>query len=153
MERLAREIRTELERFGPQAGMVDVLAAWPETVGPMVAANAWPARITREGALQVATTSSTWAFELSQLAPTIVDRLTEKLGERAPKTVRFAVGHVPDAPQPESVRTCSSPLVPSAEAERAAAVLVAGIDDDELRERVARAVALALSKRGSDRPF
>ena len=46
----------------------------------MVAANAWPARIARDGTLHVNTSSSAWAFELGQLAPTILERLSEKLG-------------------------------------------------------------------------
>ena len=76
--------------------MPEVLAAWPEAVGPMVAANAWPARIARDGTLHVNTSSSAWAFELGQLAPEILERLSEKLGESAPKALRFAVGHLPE---------------------------------------------------------
>ena len=59
MDRLDREIRQELSRFGPQGGMPELLAAWPGAVGPMVAANAWPARIARDGTLYVNTSSST----------------------------------------------------------------------------------------------
>ena len=73
MEGLDGEIRKVLARFGPQAGMPEVLAAWPEAVGPMVAANAWPARIARDGTLHANTSSSAWAFELGQLAPEILD--------------------------------------------------------------------------------
>ena len=76
--------------------MADVLAVWPEAVGTMVAANAWPARIARDGTLHVNTSSSAWAFELGQLAPAILERLSEKLGERAPASLRFAVGHLPE---------------------------------------------------------
>ena len=78
VERLDREIRGELSRFGPQGGMPELLAAWPDAVGPMVAANAWPARIARDGTLHVNTSSSTWAFELGQLAPTILEELRRR---------------------------------------------------------------------------
>ena len=75
--------------------MPELLEAWPGAVGEMVAANAWPARIARDGTLHVNTSSSTWAFELAQLAPTIAERLRQELGESAPKALRFAVGHLP----------------------------------------------------------
>lgn len=153
MERVARQVRSELERFGPQAGMADLLAVWPEVVGPMVAANAWPARIARDGTLHVATASSAWAFELAQLAPTVLERLAAKLGERAPKALRFATGHVPE-PAPSELGPPAPPTRrPSAEALQKAAALAAEIGDEELRERVARAAALALSKESSDRSF
>ena len=101
MDGLDGEIREVLSRFGPQAGMPEVLAAWPAAVGPMVAANAWPARIARDGTLHVNTSSSAWAFELGQLAPEILERLSEKLGDSAPESLRFAVGHLPE-PAPEA---------------------------------------------------
>ena len=153
MEGIGGEIRRVLGRFGPQAGMPELLAAWPEAVGPMVAANAWPARIAQDGTLHVNTASSAWAFELGQLGPEILERLVEKLGESAPKALRFAVGHLPEpaAPDPETVRT--DVPEPSAEALRRAAELVAGIEDEELRNRVQRAAAFGLSKSSSDRCF
>jgi hypothetical protein len=153
MEGLDGEIREVLARFGPQAGMPEVLAAWPEAVGPMVAANAWPARLAQDGTLHVNTSSSAWAFELGQLGPEMLERLKEKLGEAAPHALRFAVGHLPEPalPSPEAARTAVPE--PSAEAVRHAAELVAGIEDEELRERVQRAVALGLSKGPSDRSF
>ncbi len=153
MEGLDAEIREVLTRFGPQAGMPEVLAAWPDAVGPMVAANAWPARIARDGTLHANTSSAAWAFELGQLAPEILTRLSEKLGDSAPKALRFAVGHLPELPPPtlESART--DVPEPSAEALQRAAELVAGIEDEELRNRVQRAAALGLSNAPSDRSF
>src|SRR6476659_2450993 len=100
MEGLDGEIRKVLARFGPPAGMPELLAAWPEAVGPMVAANAWPARIARDGTLHANTSSSAWAFELGQLAPEISTKLSERLSKRAPKALRFAVGHLPEPPSP-----------------------------------------------------
>ena len=138
MDGLDGEIREVLSRFGPQAGMPELLAAWPAAVGPMVAANAWPARIARDGTLHVNTSSSAWAFELGQLAPEILERLSEKLGDSAPKALRFAVGHLPEpaAEAPAQARTAVPE--PTAEALRRAAELAAGIEDEELRKRVAK---------------
>ncbi|MGE5272453.1 MAG: DUF721 domain-containing protein [Verrucomicrobiota bacterium] len=153
MERLEDTLRGELSRLGPEGGMPELLAAWPEAVGPMVAANAWPARIARDGTLHVNTSSSTWAFELGQLAPTIAARLIEKLGGSAPKTLRFAVGHLPE-PSSEELREARVEVPePTDEALQRAAALAAGIEDEELRNRVQRAVALGLSKGPSDHRF
>jgi len=153
MERIEGEIREVLSCFGPQAGMPEVLAAWPDAVGPMVAANAWPARIGRGATLFVNTSSSAWAFELGQLAPEILGRLTERLGESAPKALRFAVGHLPDPPSEVPSETRTDVPEPSAEALRRAAELVVGIEDEELRNRVQRAAAFGLSDSPSDRRF
>jgi len=63
------DVRRELSRFGPAAGMAELLAAWPAAVGEGIARNAWPARIGRDGTLHVAVASSAWAFELGAHAP------------------------------------------------------------------------------------
>ena len=153
MEGLDGEIREVLARFGPQAGMPEVLAAWPEAVGPMVAANAWPARIARDGTLHANTSSSAWAFELGQLAPEILTRLSEKLGESAPKALRFAVGHLPDPSTGAIAETRTDVPEPTEQALRLAAELVAGIEDEALRNRMQRAAAFGLSSAPSDRSF
>jgi hypothetical protein len=150
VERLGHEVKSELSRFGGQGGMPEILDAWPTAVGEMIAANAWPARIARDGTLHVNTSSSSWAFELGQLAPTMLERLREKLGEGAPKGLRFAVGHLPEA-GPLGVEEARMEVPePGKEALQRAAELTSAIEDPELRERVARAVALGLSKPASD---
>jgi hypothetical protein len=153
MERIRSEVKQELSRFGAQGGMPEVVEAWPDAVGAMVAANAWPARIARDGTLHVNTSSSTWAFELGQLAPEIESRLAEKLGEKAPKAVRFAVGHLPEPPAPAADETRPEAAEPGEEALQIAASLAAAIEDEELRKRVERAAALGLSRPPSDHCF
>jgi hypothetical protein len=152
VERLEADIRNELARFGPQGGMPELVAVWPSAVGETVAANAWPARIARDGTLHVNTSSSAWAFELTQLAQTVLERLQEKLGESAPKGLRFAVGHLPEQSVAAPERTAEA-LRPTSEALQTAIELTAGIGDEELREQVARAVALSLSRGRSDSRF
>ena len=153
MERLTSQVKQELSRFGARGAMPEVVEAWPSAVGPMVAANAWPARIARDGTLHVNTSSSTWAFELGQLAPEIAGKLAEKLGEKAPKSLRFAVGHLPEPAPAGAEEACSEVPEPTEEAVQTAAELAAGIEDEELRKRVQRAAALGLSKASSDLPF
>jgi hypothetical protein len=144
------EIRRELGRFGPAAGMGDIVAVWPECVGPGIAANAWPARVARDGTLHVATSSSAWAFELTQLAGSILDRLGAALGDSKPAALRFAPGPIPEAEVPNE--KASKRIVPEVddEARTAAARIAAAIQDPGLRDAVARAAEVSLAA-GSNR--
>ena len=153
MERLDREIRVELSRFGPQGGMPELLAAWPDAVGPMVAANAWPARIARDGTLHVNTSSSSWAFELGHLAPAILEKLQRALGKGAPKALKFVPGHLPEPAVDEAAEPRTEIPEPSEEALQTAAELASGIEDENLRKTVQRAVALGLARDPSDLRF
>jgi hypothetical protein len=145
LEPLGAELRRELGRFGQAGAISDVVAVWPAAVGPGVAANAWPARIGRDGALHVTAGSSTWAFELTQLADTIQARLDELLGEAAPSGLRFAAGPLPERGA-ESVEGVERPVpVPSQQARAAAEQIAAGIADAGLREAVAHAAAASLA--------
>jgi hypothetical protein len=144
MEPLGSEVQRELQRFGPQGAMADVVAAWPAAVGPHIARNAWPARIARDGTVHVHTTDSVWAFELTHQAPAIAGRLgVEKL--------RFAAGPLPEAHR-EGLSPAAAPAVrPSPQDRARAASIAAGVDDDELRERIERAVSLSLAQARYDR--
>jgi hypothetical protein len=153
VERLGREIKQELSRFGPQGGMPEVLAAWPDAVGPMVAANAWPARIARDGTLHVNTSSSTWAFELGQLAPAILAELQHALGKGVPKALKFVPGHLPEPAGDEAAEARTEVPEPTAETLQKAASIAAEIEDENLRKLVEKAVALGLSRDPSDHRF
>jgi hypothetical protein len=156
LEPLGEDLRRELGRLGPAGAIADVVAVWPEAVGPAIAANAWPARISRDGTLHVATRSSTWAFELTQLTGTIQARLAEALEPPAPTSLRFAPGRLPEPGADdvkEEKRTVPSP---SPAAVAAAEELAAAIADPALREAVARAAAASLETAEggpSDRPL
>ena len=167
MDRLDRQVRRELGRFGSGHGgmgdgdMVGIVRAWPVAVGETVARNAWPARLARDGTLHVNTASSTWAFELGRLAPTILEQLRTELGETTPPALRFAPGPIPE-PEAEAAERRAPPRPEIGSEHRAeAAEIAAGIEDEELREYVARAAAasLAMSPAGgsveprSDRGF
>jgi hypothetical protein len=145
-ERIGDEVRRELSRFGPAEGMTEIVRAWPEAVGDQIALNAWPARLSRDGKLHVSTSSSAWAFELSQLEPKLLERLSEALGEHVPTGLRFAPGKLPEAPSgggPTSPRSAAKPTQSDLDA---AAELTAGIDDESLRKIVAKAAATSLSR-------
>jgi hypothetical protein len=135
-------VRAELARFGPQAGMAELVERWPAAVGPHIARFAWPARIARDGTVHVATADSVWAFELGHRAEEIGGRLD---GRR----LRFAPGPLPD-PAPEPL---AEPVTPTADETRLAADLAAAVGDEKLRETVQRAVSFALARGRSDPPF
>ena len=130
---IAGEVSRQLGRFGPAAGMADLVTAWPAVVGSQIARQAWPARMARDGTLHVAVSSSVWAFELTQLEPEIRTRLTAAVGDSAPSGIRFAVGRIPElGSDPDQEAKKSAPKVTaaqSAEGERVAS----SIADRELR--------------------
>jgi hypothetical protein len=141
LDRLGDEVRAELARFGPQAGMPELVERWPGVVGPAIARNAWPARIARDGTVHVNTADSVWAFELGQQAAEIAARL-------GVAKLRFAPGPLPEA-SPEPVE---SPVEPTAAEEALAAEIAAGIEDENLRESVQKALRLSLARGRSTRP-
>jgi hypothetical protein len=143
MERLSDTVRGELGRFGPQSELGDILERWPEAVGAAIAKNAWPARVGRDGTLHVNTADSVWAFELAHRAAEIAERL-------GLQTVRFMPGPLVTAP--EEVKAVRGPE-PSPEQRLAAAEIAAGIEDENLRESIERAVSLSLARGPVDRPL
>jgi hypothetical protein len=157
MERLGDQVQHELRRSGSRDAipLAELTAAWPVVVGDAVARNAWPLRIARDGTLHVAAVSATWAHELDLLQSTILDGLKGLLGEAAPARVRFAVGPIPEPPTLREP-TASAPAVPREippEIAAEAAAAAAEIDDEELRELVARAARSSLLKARSGRSF
>jgi hypothetical protein len=151
MDRIGRDVERELGRFGPEAGMADVVRAWPDAVGEAVGRNAWPSRIARDGTLHVATTSSAWAYELTQLAPTVLEQLRAFLGNRTPRALRFAPGRVPDLSPTTVENQPSQAPEPTAQELSAAHSFAAPVDNTELRELLERAAAASLARARSDR--
>ena len=147
MDRLERQVRRELSRFGAVEGsIVEIVRVWPDAVGETVARNAWPARLARDGALHVNTASSTWAFELGRLSETILAQLRGELGEATPSVLKFAPGPVPEPDAHGSGE--APPRAPAVAAEHRAEAgeIAAAIEDEELRDMVARAAAASLAR-------
>jgi hypothetical protein len=146
---LGKSVRRELDKLGTSGQIVDLVRAWPEAVGEQIARNAWPARVSRDGTLHVATSSSAWAFELGQLEAEI----RSQLGALAPKRLRFAPGPLPEGHEADPKLSKPAPPQPTpaewVEAER----LGAQIEAEELRNLVTRAAAASLAKARSDRSF
>ena len=136
-------MRGELARFGPQAGLAELVARWPDAVGEAVSRNAWPARIGRDGTVHVSARDSVWAFELGHRSGEIASRL-------GVERVRFAPGPLPTS---EPVEQRPTAIRPTREAQRAAAEIAGPIEDENLRETVQKAVGFWLATGRSDRPF
>lgn len=153
MKKIASDVANELGRFGPAAGMVRIVEAWPAAVGPTIARNAWPARIARDGTLHVATSSSSWAFELAQLEADVLQRLRAATGKDAPAKLRFAVGKLPELGLERDERGERRAVPPGPDELRKGAELAAEIGDEELRKIVAKAAAQSLSRSRDNRVF
>jgi hypothetical protein len=149
IDRVGDAVSRELARFGPAAGMAPIVEAWPAAVGDVIARNAWPARLARDGTLHVNTTDSIWAFELKSRA----EEIRARLGEVAPPRLAFAPGPIPEPLQPPAAEAAKRPPQPRPEHAAKADSLARGIRDEELRKVVAKAAALSLSRDADDRSF
>ena len=156
MEQIGQNVERELARQGSRdtAAVSRIVAVWPAAVGEAVARNAWPLRVGRDGTLHVATSSSTWAYELDRLAPEIAERLAARLEGASPTSLRFRPGPVPEPGAPPASAAASgsrSAPPPPPEAAAEAAALAAAIEDPALREKVERAARASLARARSGR--
>jgi hypothetical protein len=138
-----------LSRFGAPGELGRVADAWAAAVGEQIARNAWPARIARDGTLHVNTSSSAWAFELTQLEATI----REKLRDHAPPKLRFAPGALPEGLTAAEAASRATVPEPSDDERMRAAELADAIGDEKLRKLVSRAAAASLAGSRDSRSF
>ena len=147
MEPLGDDIRRELGRFGPQGAIGETVAAWPDAVGVEIARNAWPARFQRDGTLIVHARDSVWAFELTQRAGEIAERLG------GVSALKFIPGPLPEVSVGEVVTPATAPAVASPEQRRRAEAIASQIGDEELRKVVQKAAEASLASAPNDRSF
>jgi hypothetical protein len=146
MEPLKQTVAAELGRFGVEPGLAAIVDVWPEAVGPEIARNAWPARLSRAGTLVVHTSSAAWAFELGHLE----QRIRAQLAVSSLAKLRFMVGPLPEPAPRADTRSRGAPE-PSAVERETGEALAAPIRDENLRKVVAKAAALSLARSASDR--
>jgi hypothetical protein len=149
MERLGETVAAEVAGLGAVPGMAELVAAWRDAVGEQIARNAWPARLSRDGTLHVATADAAWAYELTQLAP----RLLAQLGLLAPKGLKFVPGPIPEPDREDAGGEARTRPNPGLQERRRAEQLAAPIGDEKMRELVARAAAASLARAAADRSF
>jgi hypothetical protein len=145
-EPIGSDVQRELKRFGPAGAIGEIVKAWPAAVGDAIARNAWPARVSRDATLHVATSSSAWAYELGLLEADIGKRLAAALGSDAPRRLRFAPGRLPEPAREAGLEGRAERIRPTPEQEREAASLAAAIEDENLRKVVAKAAAASLAQ-------
>jgi len=149
MERIGDAVRNELGRFGTARPMADLVELWPRVLGDTIAANAWPARLSRDGVLHVNTSSSAWAFELGHLE----EEIRGRLGDHSPARFRFAPGPLPEPAAQASERPHEALPEPTAEQAEQAREWTAGIGSEELRKTVEKAARASLARAAADRSF
>lgn len=111
------------------------LATWRAAVGPRIADRARPIALER-GVLVVKVVTSVWANELSMLATPLIGKLVERGFEV--KSLRFRVGpldFVEGIAQRREYRRVPPPAALAPEL----VVSLAHVEDEELRETIARA--------------
>jgi hypothetical protein len=118
-----------------------VLEAWEEAVGVEIARNAWPARFQRDGTLIVHTRDAVWGFELGQRAAEITERLPAK------PVLKFVPGPLPELGSESTQATPQGSPPVTLEQQERAAEWAASIEDEDLRNLVAKAAALSLARR------
>lgn len=83
-------LRAALDQAAPKTPLAAVQAAWDGVVGERIAAVARPVS-ERGGEVQVSCSDSVWAQELDLMQGQLIERLEDKLGAQAPKSLRFRV--------------------------------------------------------------
>lgn len=83
-------LRAALEQAAPRTPLAALQAAWAEVVGERIDAVAKPVA-ERAGEVTVGCTDSVWAQELDLMQGQLLERLQGRLGERAPRSLRFRV--------------------------------------------------------------
>ena len=145
-ERSGGAVRRQLARFGAPTRIGGIVDAGPAAVGELVARTAWPARGQRDGTLVVPTQEAVWAFELGHRAAEILGRLNGDV-----RAIRFVPGPIPEATLKEPEADAPSAVQATAEQLAGGAAIAAGIADEELRERVAKAAAASLARAADGR--
>jgi hypothetical protein len=115
-----------------------VLTDWPAIVGPHLAARTAPEKVVPggprgEGTLHLRIEDGALALELQHLEPVLVERINGYFGYHAVSRLRFVQGPLP-RPRTPPPRRAPAPLTPAEQARLQD--LLAGVEDDVLRERL-----------------
>ncbi len=86
----AAAFQTALNQVAPRTPLAVIQSAWSRAVGEQLAAVAAPVS-EREGTLTVECADAVWAQELDLMQETLLERLREEVGDKAPSALRFRV--------------------------------------------------------------
>ena len=132
--------------FGQHTGvMVSIVSAiWDRVLPPRVVKNASPTRL-RNRVLNVETTTSAWAQEVTLMAPTILDKLRGAMPSLEIDSLRVRAGPFPKRPvvdkhRPPKVRPLAEDELPSD-----LASALERVEDAPLRDALTRAARQSLA--------
>jgi predicted nucleic acid-binding Zn ribbon protein len=83
-------LRAALRQAAPKTPLAALQGAWREAVGERIAAVASPVS-ERGGEALIGCADSVWAQELDLMQDELLERLRDRIGERAPQSLRFRV--------------------------------------------------------------
>jgi len=127
-----------------QGGLVGRLRAeWPTVVGRAVADHTAPGYLTG-AVLTLYVDEAAWLTELNFQRPVLAARINEWAGDRWLRDLRLVQHVLPPAELPAAARP-ALPAVDPALQDRARQA-VAGIEDEELRDVIARALAAGIRR-------
>ena len=86
----ASALRAALRQAAPKTPLAALQAVWEDTVGEQIAAVANPVS-ERAGEVTIGCRDSVWAQELDLMQEQLLQRLSDRLGEQAPRSLRFRV--------------------------------------------------------------
>jgi predicted nucleic acid-binding Zn ribbon protein len=86
----ATALRAALDQAAPKTPLAALQGVWAEVAGERIAAVASPVS-ERGGEVTVSCSDSVWAQELDLMQAQLLERLRDRLGDRAPKSLRFRV--------------------------------------------------------------
>jgi len=85
-------LRSALEGAAPKTALASLQSVWPELVGERIAMVARPVS-ERGGEVTIECADSVWAQELDLMQEQLLGRLRERLGDAAPRSLRFRVSN------------------------------------------------------------
>jgi predicted nucleic acid-binding Zn ribbon protein len=83
-------LRAALQQAAPKTRLAAVQSVWVEVVGERLAAAARPVS-ERDGTVTIACSDPVWVQELDLMQDQLKQGLRERLGEEAPRSLRFRV--------------------------------------------------------------
>jgi predicted nucleic acid-binding Zn ribbon protein len=86
----ANAFQAALQQVAPKTPLAAAQTAWESAVGKQLAAVATPVS-ERDGTLTIECADAVWAQELDLMQETLLQRLRDEVGERAPQALRFRV--------------------------------------------------------------
>lgn len=116
---------------------------WTGLVGEVVAAHTWPSRI-KFRKLHVAVDNSVWLHQLLYLKATIMETIQAQMEELQLEDIIFRIGELPEARE-EAIDEHAEQVAVSPDARKTAREYTQAVNDDELRDSLARVIARALS--------